>query len=173
VSLALRKLSRPKCRSVTILLAFVASDFPEILPGYDKSKVAFVAEESVHYSIDGPDANEEWAVMKVNGNGFMTAGLQERAFALSMFHESHCLRLMRYALSGKYDPEAMGHMNHCLNYLRQEILCAADLTLEPADVLERDFDITRTGATYVCPDWRELYRAVDESKSRLAQLNQQ
>ena len=37
------------------------------------------------------------------------------------------------------------------------ILCSPNLTLEPANVLTRDFEVDRVGATHVCLDWSVLY----------------
>lgn len=38
-----------------------------------------------------------------------------------------------------------------------------NLTLEPADVLERDFEAHRTGATHVCKDWRQYYEEIEKN----------
>lgn len=54
-----------------------------------------------------------------------------------MFHKLHCLEKMRIFLD---DPSrkdvGWGHQQHCMNYLRQVVLCRGDLTLEtlPIDV---------------------------------------
>lgn len=116
-----------------------------------------VAEETIHYAISSPEAMEEWATTQVDGGGYLRLGPPRRGFAVSMFHELHCMRLMRYALNGQYSVYARGHMQHCLNYLRQEILCASDVTLEPADILDRDHTMERFGSVHVCKDWEALY----------------
>ncbi|TDL29998.1 hypothetical protein BD410DRAFT_49513 [Rickenella mellea] len=36
-------------------------------------------------------------------------------------------------------------------------LCSPDLTLEPFDPLDRDFDVDKIGATHVCRDWSAVY----------------
>ena len=130
--------------------------------------VAMKTEESVHYSLVDQEAREEWATNQVDGGGYVVLGPEDRGFAVSMSHQLHCLRSMRYALSGHYEEYYQDHMQHCLNYLRQEILCSPNLTLEPANVLDRDFEVERTGAVHVCRDWRVLYKDVAENQREWA-----
>ncbi|KAH6912436.1 hypothetical protein BKA70DRAFT_763748 [Coprinopsis sp. MPI-PUGE-AT-0042] len=134
-------------------------DYPELWTISKPAPVGMVAEESVHYAIDTPEAMEEWATSQVDGGGMVRIPPSRRDFALAMFHEMHCLRLMRFALGGHYDDMARGHMQHCLNYLRQDILCASDVTLEPADILERDYEVERFGSVHVCENnWEATYQ---------------
>ncbi|KAL6903859.1 hypothetical protein GGI43DRAFT_381569 [Trichoderma evansii] len=53
------------------------------------------------------------------------------------FHQIHCLNMLRKGLRPDYytvrDPEPIysTHLNHCLDYLRQSIMCNIDLTPLP------------------------------------------
>lgn len=123
-------------------------------------------EETVHFPIQGSDAAEEWDTTIPQGSGFFRLGPENRPFSMSIFHQLHCLRLLRTFLG---DPENIwtdGHMQHCLNYLRQMILCNPDLTLEPADIMTRDFRTERAGSTHVCMDWSQLYDEMADNFSR-------
>jgi len=64
-----------------------------------------------------------------------------------MFHQIHCLQMIRLALiHGPND-----HSGHCLNFLRQAILCNSGITLGP--LLDLDGNIMATdglGVTHVC-----------------------
>ncbi|KAJ7818318.1 hypothetical protein B0H14DRAFT_2373218, partial [Mycena olivaceomarginata] len=133
-------------------------DFPEFYMPVrgDLPPVAMTMEETRHYPIAGPDALDEWATSSSVGYGYVRLGPEYRGFAMGMFHELHCLHVMRLVL-GENDKGAVGHFQHCLNYLRQFILCSPNLTLEPADVLTRDFETDRVGATHVCKDWSMVY----------------
>ena len=74
-------------------------------------------------------------------------------FGTSMFHQLHCLGMIRYAYHDalklgaasaegpdpsrpheKHDKRSsdgfMGHIAHCFDYIRQGIMCAGDLSLE-------------------------------------------
>lgn len=141
--------------------AYVGDDFPELWPLPPTPSVLLTVEDSAHYPIIGLDAREEWAANTPKGFGFMRLGPEGRAFAISMYHQLHCLRLMRYALAaGDYSDLKFTHFGHCLIYLRQLILCNPDLTLEPYDVLEGDYDVKQDGSTHVCQDWRQVYDAM-------------
>jgi Mycotoxin biosynthesis protein UstYa len=127
-----------------------------------------VAEETVHYGIDTPEGMEDWATTQVDGGGFMTVGPPRRGFSVSMFHQLHCLRLVRWALGGKYHAKAWGHVQHCLNYLRQDIICDSDVTLEPADILERDYEAERFGSVHICRNWEALYMEANDNWAQWA-----
>jgi hypothetical protein len=120
-------------------------------------------EESVHYPIFGIEAKEEWATNSPAGFGYLRMGPDGRTFALDLFHQLHCLRLMRAALAGDYRQKTRWHMGHCLNFIRQIALCDLNLTLEPPDVLDKDFEVKRMGATHVCTDWRQVYQALENN----------
>ncbi|KAK0233925.1 hypothetical protein IW262DRAFT_122738 [Armillaria fumosa] len=139
--------------------SFIDNDFPEHWP-LDLPNVLMTIEESSHYGISGLDSPEEWASTATYGFGYLRLGQEQRRFALSMWHQLHCLRLMRTALDGDYDQGVREHMQHCLTYLRPMILCNPDLTLESADVLTRNYEIKRVGATHVCKDWSKVYDAM-------------
>ncbi|KAI0686661.1 hypothetical protein C8T65DRAFT_835453 [Cerioporus squamosus] len=140
--------------------SYVGDDYPEHWPLPPADPVALVVEDPAHYPIFGPDAREEWASSTPKGFGYMRLGPEHRPFSVSMFHEYHCLRVMRAGLAGNYRPQTITHIGHCLVYLRQMILCDPDLTLEPPDALARDLEVERAGAIHVCKDWRQVYDAM-------------
>ncbi|KAJ7662325.1 hypothetical protein B0H17DRAFT_1020178 [Mycena rosella] len=143
--------------------SYVGDDYPELWPVSLLQEVAMTVEETWSYPIHGDDAQELWATTSSKGFGYVRLGPEHRAFAVAMFHQLHCVRLLRAALDGRYDAVSRGHMHHCLNYIRQMILCSPNLTLEPPDVLSRDFEIGRIGATHVCSDWSAMYRDAAEN----------
>ena len=119
-----------------------------------------VVEESVHYPITDPEAMDEWLYNSPFGMGSVRLGPNNRGFFISMFHELHCLRLMRTALASTPKPSLIDHSFHCLNYLRESALCTSDTTLEPGDFMQRDFTVDRLGATHICRDWDAIYEDV-------------
>jgi len=59
--------------------------------------------------------------------------------ALEVFHQLHCLNTLRHAVyqvsDSNYEPEDQAdermtkiHLDHCVDYLRQVLMCHADLT---------------------------------------------
>ncbi|KAI0315987.1 hypothetical protein OF83DRAFT_1173300 [Amylostereum chailletii] len=137
-------------------------DFPETLPlpDGDLPPVQLTVEESVHYPAIGISADEEWAALTAAGYHYVRLGPDDRLFIVTMFHELHCLRILNLAFS-KTPPATRGHLKHCLDYLRQGALCAADVTLEPGDFEQRDFEVERVGATHTCRDWSAVYPVMD------------
>lgn len=122
-------------------------------------------EESVHYPLVAPEAMSEWLETSPGTyGGNIRLGPDNRAFFVSMFHQLHCLRYFRTVLVG--DDPVGPHLQHCFNLLRQWILCHADLTLEPGDFTERDFQRDRQGATHKCRDWEVAYDVVERDTVR-------
>ncbi|KAF7322293.1 Hydrolase-4 domain-containing protein [Mycena chlorophos] len=146
---------------------YVGDDFPELWDIGAAEKVAMIVEESRWYPIDGGrDTVELWSTTSPVGLSYVRLGPEFRTFAVSMFHDMHCLRFMRVIIDGRYDEDSQEHMHHCLNYLRQSILCSPDLTLEPADVLDRDFEVDRVGSAHVCSDWTVMYEEAEANFNR-------
>ncbi|KAL6710960.1 hypothetical protein ACN47E_006835 [Coniothyrium glycines] len=71
-------------------------------------------------------------------------------------HDLHCLKLIRKAIvskhNGREQPFDLYHIYHCLDGLRQDIMCAADDTPMPAPVTRRLGD----GQVRQCRDWDKL-----------------
>ncbi|TFK51120.1 hypothetical protein OE88DRAFT_1660444 [Heliocybe sulcata] len=113
-------------------------------------------QDTVHYDINGSDAEEEWESTFPRGEGFVYLGPERRRFGLSTFHQMHCLQKIRHALtSGNVGT----HTTHCLTYLRLMVLCRSDLQLEPVldeaqEVSWLDVDWSRERE---CKDWGQLY----------------
>ncbi|KIJ44343.1 hypothetical protein M422DRAFT_228437 [Sphaerobolus stellatus SS14] len=140
-----------------------AHDFPEYMPlSTDLPIRSMVVEESVHYRPLGRDSDAQWASISPGESGYLRLGPENRLFAVSMFHQLHCLRMINLGFS-KAKIASPGHLQHCLNYLRQAALCSADITLEPGQFEEKDFTIERVGATHECRDWEIPYNMMDEN----------
>ncbi|RDX57168.1 hypothetical protein OH76DRAFT_1476613 [Lentinus brumalis] len=138
-------------------------DFPEHLPlPFEVERVPVTIEESVHYPPLGAPTDQEWLSIASPSYGYIRLGPEDRTFVITMFHELHCLRMINRALS-KMPGATVDHIKHCLNYIRQGILCEPDLTLEPGNFEERDFEVERIGGTHMCLNWDPLYEWVDDN----------
>jgi hypothetical protein len=138
-----------------------------------------VLEDSRHYALTSPDADAEWeSIYPGRGLGFVRLGPNKRFFSLSLYHQIHCLDSLRRAIlgkghhherdiaqdrlegsdgDGKMSKRNVEHSAHCLNYLRQSALCAADLTLEP-EIEEGSQEVGEgLAATHVCKDWSKVH----------------
>ena len=77
-----------------------------------------------------------------------------------MFHQLHCVEKMRKALDTPDDPIAtITHLQHCMNYIRQMILCGSDTTLEPVGS-------EGVGVTHTCRDWNVVYETIEDNYER-------
>lgn len=74
-------------------------------------------------------------------------GSGPEAWGISMFHALHCVKMWKETLDPATtmashvhsESEYAEHAGHCINYLVQSIMCAADDTIEPAeDVVDGD-----------------------------------
>lgn len=99
-------------------------------------------------------------------------------YALGVFHQLHCLAGLQHGFMRILDlareetingtaiawvVEHASHNGHCLDYLRQSVMCSGDLTLEKAAVfhgLKRQF-VEGWGNEHECVDWEELWQYVD------------
>lgn len=127
-------------------------------------------EETVHYS---PNASEDWnSMMPAGSEGFVRLGPQKRLFGVSMYHQLHCLATLQRSTTSTRSLESFGqfereHLRHCLSYLRQMFLCAANVRLEP---LEDDGSgVPKTdgmGLEHRCRDWTLLRREVEANVER-------
>ncbi|KAI0331099.1 hypothetical protein GY45DRAFT_662877 [Cubamyces sp. BRFM 1775] len=124
-------------------------------------RVALRVVESTRYGLEDDD---DWASTIPPGHGFVRLDDGE-FYAVSMYHQMHCLNSFRKIFNGhrnasraKHDE---AHALHCLSYLRQMVLCGADITLEPASAAQNvDGRTTQAvygaGVTHQCYDWVQV-----------------
>ncbi|KAH8118216.1 hypothetical protein DFH11DRAFT_1573057 [Phellopilus nigrolimitatus] len=144
--------------------SYVGNDFPELLP-LDRTLTLvdrMFTNNTADFPIHGPDAEAAWNRVYPNGFGFVRLGAERRILCVSIFHQLHCVDKMRRALDNPDDPVAtLPHLQHCMNYIRQMILCGSDLTLEPAG--DHAEERTGVGMTHTCRDWRAVYDTVNDN----------
>jgi len=137
--------------------SWVGDDYPAYYPMEVRDAIMF-PEDTVHYPISGDDALQQWETQfPIVGEGWVCLGPERRPFALTMYHELHCLGRLRLALEDSanrtYEAQAE-HVQHCLNYLRMMTLCRADVTLEPVIDVSLAVDLTQP---HMCRDWVQVY----------------
>lgn len=140
-----------------------------IVPGVE-NPVLMVTEKSVHYQV-GQDAESEWfsAMPRDNMDGIVHVAENQQG-SVAMLHSLHCLNRVRRGVATRpKDGGARAHVQHCFTYLRQSVLCAADVTLEP--LVE---DSARTsnsgvidgmGVRHTYRDWSAVYGEVLQSNA--------
>lgn len=142
--------------------AYKGHDYPELLPlPHEPQRISLLMEETVHYTPLGSATDAEWLSLSTPGFGYVRLGPENRTFVVTMFHELHCLRMLNLAFAPNMT--SFPHVKHCLNYLRQGILCSPDLALEPGDFEEKDLEVERTHGVHECKDWPPIYNFVAQN----------
>ncbi|KAF2969099.1 hypothetical protein GQX73_g4494 [Xylaria multiplex] len=115
-----------------------------------------------------------WGLVFPRGRGFIQHPIISPVpHGLAVYHQLHCLDAIRHgywaAIDGlepghKAEP---GHIRHCIDYLRQSIMCNADTNLEP---INKDLGgVTGFGFTRKCRDivqimaWADKWRTHNQT----------
>lgn len=128
--------------------------------------ILMVVENSAHYQLDTAEGIEEWAQLVPNGGIIHLPG-DSQTYTISMFHQLRCLDILRTAVvnANTNDTKPDRLTRHCLNYIRQMILCRSDLFLENVRDPHGPHAVDLTSVR-MCKDWRKVY----ESSSRAQKL---
>ncbi|KAK3998065.1 hypothetical protein QBC44DRAFT_386294 [Cladorrhinum sp. PSN332] len=98
--------------------------------------------------------------------------LPDRYYAveLDIFHQLHCLNMIRKRLYREYyppDEEMMGmeHIEHCYDSLRQSLMCSVDVTPLPWQWVEKDQQAKVVGRVlHTCRDFEAVKKWAVERK---------
>ncbi|KAJ7119459.1 hypothetical protein C8R44DRAFT_624141 [Mycena epipterygia] len=115
-----------------------------------------VVEDTVRYRYPNSEAPKEWAYASPQGAGTYHARGQLSLF-VSMLHQYHCIETFGQQLTRTRKASDWGHLQHCLNYIREMTLCHPNLTLERGDFTRRNFTTERGGTIHVCRDLEPVY----------------
>ncbi|KAH9218726.1 hypothetical protein DL95DRAFT_457936 [Leptodontidium sp. 2 PMI_412] len=98
--------------------------------------------------------------------------VEEKPFCVSMFHQLHCIAGLNWVFESENNrainktSEAYimkkKHMAHCFDFLRQAVMCAEDMTLEPVDEGATD----GWNVTHTCRDFKTIYDFAAERRYR-------
>ena len=119
-------------------------------------------EPTIHYPLNSTQGDEEWIALS-SRQGIVQIGPQRDFFLVSMFHELRCLDIIRqsYVSQEARSPQGPSAVSlHCLNYLRQMVLCRRDIRLEPVVDTEGPHAVHPWGPM-TCKDWTVVYDAYD------------
>ncbi|KZS89248.1 hypothetical protein SISNIDRAFT_497611 [Sistotremastrum niveocremeum HHB9708] len=146
---------------------YVGSDYPhQLYPTLPSRSTLFPDEDYLPVLGDGlsqdelDDLDYRWkAFSPLPDTGYFHLGELKRPLDLPMYHQLHCIWAMRKGLADfSWHHMNDGHMHHCLNYMRQSILCHADTTLEPFDLVGLENGLVEHGSPVpyerTCRDWK-------------------
>ncbi|KAJ7245285.1 hypothetical protein C8J57DRAFT_1242281 [Mycena rebaudengoi] len=153
--------------------SYVGTDFPREL-SLRVSRAAMWFETPERYALN---ATDDWASTIPRGHGWVKLGPDHRPFAVTMYHQLHCIDGIRQYLllssKGEHSKAKNSkiHASHCFNYLRQLLLCGADITLEPTALVTLGHGKMGEGASgegvpHTCRDWTQVRSMVEENSSQ-------
>jgi len=141
-------------------------DFPPQLPG-EVGTISMVFQESQAYPLLRPYSDNDPGSYNGLHVGVVRLGPTGRSFVIAMFHQLHCIQFLRHAFKIHQSDHwtKAEHMQHCLRMLRQQFLCASDLTLEDYDFMTANFTSIedRYHKPRTCRDWESLHTRVEEN----------
>lgn len=145
---------------------YVGDDHPSQLPLVLPHVGLELESGEGHFSLYDDD---DWGTL-FPSDGFVAIGPNNRTFLVSLYHQFHCLDIIRvgYVVNRTHAAE---HIQHCLRYLRQALLCHADTTLEVdiPQISPDDGKLYHTangvGSVHRCRDWTVLRQYMLEHPS--------
>ncbi|KAK0492299.1 hypothetical protein EDD18DRAFT_1321253 [Armillaria luteobubalina] len=142
--------------------SYLGHDYPQdwSVPGLSDSKVHVYVGNSEHYALDTDLGISEWDKLLPPGGGILHLGPNQRPFSISMFHQLRCLNIIRAGLMDSQGVADAQLLHHCMNYLRQMVLCRADGQLQSVR-RSTGGGMTTWNQHSVCRDWRMAYDAAD------------
>lgn len=136
------------------------------------------------------EGDDAWDELLTPNEGFLIKEIDgvRQEWGISMFHQLHCLGMMRMSYQsfllkeravgfsehgGDDKPDwnttkeglhdKFGHILHCYDYLRQNIICAADGTIEQPQIVDDRAVINGYWMTHKCGDSKRLYKLSEDS----------
>ncbi|THU91409.1 hypothetical protein K435DRAFT_674203, partial [Dendrothele bispora CBS 962.96] len=145
--------------------SYLGSDFPPRHPFLSLIPAMMTLQKSTHYAFDSPHKimEQEWETLVdyPAGYGRVHLGSQKRMFLMTFYHQLHCVRELYRGIYNIHDTSAtFGHVDHCIQYLRQTLLCSATAILEEGDFMESP---ESAGSDLFCWDWETIYQGIDAS----------
>ncbi|KAG1748966.1 uncharacterized protein EDB91DRAFT_1111695 [Suillus paluster] len=118
-------------------------------------------DQTAHYSVVTDEGGEEYAKLIPRGGHAVNitdpeTG-QSHTYTVTLFHQLKCLGIIRDNYAAARPPSMI--TRHCMNYLRQSILCHPNMRIEPA---VNNLGSAVRGYDAVCRDWTKVYEEVDK-----------
>ncbi|KAI0821762.1 hypothetical protein BC628DRAFT_1412729 [Trametes gibbosa] len=112
------------------------------------------------------DSAQQWAPLFPEG-GVIHLGPERTPYTVSMMHQLRCLDVVRDQLNRPKSERSEQPAKHCLNYIRQQLLCREDLQLDPYQYPHK-VRALHPHAIRKCKDWRAVYEKVEENQREYA-----
>ena len=130
-------------------------------------------ENTVHYDLGTDLGILEWNNATLPGPNYdgvvwlTMKGGERKPFTFALFHQLRCLNIIRETLMAHPDqPHTKPNRIavHCMNYIRQMVLCRADLALESGRHPLGPNTVV-SDVTHVCRDWSVIWDEAEGNDS--------
>lgn len=78
---------------------------------------------------------------------------------VALFHQLRCIEILHKAYVEEGSHRTSDLAQHCLNYVRQTVMCQLDMTNEPQAGAQ-----TSNGRESLCRDWESVYREAERNQ---------
>lgn len=155
----------------------------ELLPHFPHNTLTTFVSNTIFH---GHDSSQAWKSLNAKGGGWITVpdgealGLgppirynNKEGYGISVFHQLHCMAMMHdtyiQLLAGNFShtDQKSTHIEHCFDYIRQVLMCHADLSLEhrwhsPDEAPDNDA-VNGWDVVHQCRDWNAVVSFVEEN----------
>ncbi|KAF8971920.1 hypothetical protein BDZ97DRAFT_1650644 [Flammula alnicola] len=145
--------------------SYVGDDYPEIWP-IERKTILMTFDNPKHFRLDTEDGAAEWAAIAPR-NGVVHLGPHRQPYTVSMMHQLKCLDIIRAEIirdRGEDDIGPSALTRHCLNYVRQMVMCHGDLELESFQFASHKNPIDWRGV-YECKDWEAVFNEAKKNQA--------
>ncbi|GJE92373.1 hypothetical protein PsYK624_085270 [Phanerochaete sordida] len=125
----------------------------------EKKEVLLLFDNWTRYKLN---SSLEWAAL-YPGNGVVRLGPSQDPYTVSMMHQLRCLDQIRQDLTQPKYSREIGRTRHCMNYLRETLMCRGDTMLDAYQYTHKIKPV-RVDVIRRCHDWREVYQNVAENQ---------
>lgn len=129
----------------------------------DAPLVAMNIFDTVHYPLDQSGVPQYSQLMPSGGHVVHISDLSNQksspeAYTVTLFHQLKCLDIIHHNYINDASPSPL--LSHCMNYLRQTVLCHPDTRIE--SVKSKAGKSSRQYET-VCRDWSVVYEEAERN----------
>lgn len=158
------------CAILTEITAYIDGNFPATWPMSALEEVHMPMEDTVHFALDTPAGTAERTSLLPPGHGILRLGASQEVFSIAMFHQLRCLDIIGVALVDLFSQVELPSLQeekqpalvqHCMDYVRQMVLCHADLTILNFKSVEKRPHIKNSDITHVCKDYSAVFAAAE------------
>ncbi|PPR07509.1 hypothetical protein CVT24_006878 [Panaeolus cyanescens] len=150
--------------------SYIGDDHPEVWPIERKMVLMQMGNPMNIYTMDTEIGAAEWDVAVPGDSGVVYLGPHKQPYTVGLMHQLKCLDILRQETIKEREPgEKPSELGrHCLNYVRQTMLCRGDSQIESFDYANHLHPVDWRGI-YECRDWEAVYNAVKENQKEYSE----